>query len=297
MIDVKKERIKELITLAFTRPISFEEYIARVTYLAKSALLKTMFMRLRSNTIKLTHQRDLVDEGRWDILIVLDACRYDAFKQLVFKFLDGVLIPVFSNSSITLDWFINTWCNFKHKSHVYYISANPFIRKGDPSVGKCVRKIIDAWKLFWIKEKMTVDEKSVLNFSKVMLRMRLKDLKNGQFKLVIHLLQPHAPYIYWPKAFDELWKLGAPYNITTIFSFYRSNKQLTNVLKASYIKSLSHTLKNIAEFVHEVHRQYSQKIRIAITSDHGELFGEYGLLFHPNIDVPELRIVPWFIIR
>ncbi len=253
--------------------------------------------RFMSSTTKLVYQQSLIDKEKWDILIILDACRYDVFKESVFKFFNGDLLPVVSNGSITLDWFISTWCNSKHKSRVYYISANPFIRKEDPNISKCVHKVVDTWKMFWNKEKMTVSTKSILNFSKIMLRLYSKDLEAGRLKLVIHLLQPHAPYIYWPHVFDELWRLGAPYNITTVYSLHRKNKHVLDILRTSYIASLNYSLKYIAEFIHEVYRLYPKKITIVITSDHGELFGEYGLLFHPNIELPELRIVPWFVVH
>ena len=290
---IKQERIKELATLAFTKPLSVEEYIARMIYLVKTVTFKAT----KVTSIKLMHQLNLLEEEKWNVLIILDACRYDTFKQLIFEFIHGTLFPVLSSGSITFDWFVNTWCNSKHKNNVYYISANPYIRKDDPSISKCVYKVLDAWKMFWVKEKMSVDVKDVLNFSKIVLRMYSKDLKNSRLKLVIHLLQPHAPYNHWPSVFNELWKLGAPYNITTIFSLYRKDKHTVDILRASYIKNLRYTLINIAKFIHEIHQQYSNDIKIVITSDHGELFGEYGLLFHPNIEVPELRIVPWFVVR
>lgn len=37
--------------------------------------------------------------------------------------------------------------------------------------------------------------------------------------------------------------------------------------------------------------------RIIITANHGELLDEYGLYGHMDIIVPQLRIVPWFIVK
>lgn len=38
--------------------------------------------------------------------------------------------------------------------------------------------------------------------------------------------------------------------------------------------------------------------QIVVTSDHGELLGEYGLFFHySNLDAPQLYTVPWLNIQ
>jgi hypothetical protein len=42
--------------------------------------------------------------SEWDILIILDACRYDYFERTVYKYLKGHLRKVIGPDSHTLPW-------------------------------------------------------------------------------------------------------------------------------------------------------------------------------------------------
>ncbi|PTD94209.1 hypothetical protein C9439_03940 [archaeon SCG-AAA382B04] len=72
-------------------------------------------------------EQNLLDE-EWDICIVLDACRYDVFKDLYKEYLRGELEKRKSKGSNTLSWLKNT---FPKTYNITYVSSNPFISSLD----------------------------------------------------------------------------------------------------------------------------------------------------------------------
>lgn len=50
-----------------------------------------------------------IHEEDWDYLIVLDACRYDKFKESYPDYLDGELRKVWSRASSTQPWLGKTF--------------------------------------------------------------------------------------------------------------------------------------------------------------------------------------------
>jgi len=134
-----------------------------------------------------------VMEADWDCLIILDACRYDYFCQLYKEYLSGELEKVISLGSTTEEW-----CNksFQGKyDDVVYISANPIINSKVEIKGFSAKnhfhKVLDVWSYGWNEKLGTVHPEKV--------NQAVLNLKNTnlyfQKRLVIHYLQPHAPYI------------------------------------------------------------------------------------------------------
>jgi len=102
--------------------------------------------------------RNLVEED-WDFLIILDACRFDFFKELYmkkYKHIGGNLKKAISPVTFTTDWLDKNFKGFY--DDIVYISANPYINskvKGVASHGfefdakKHFFKVIDVWDWGW----------------------------------------------------------------------------------------------------------------------------------------------------
>ena len=67
---------------------------------------------------------NIMDED-WDVIIILDACRYDYFKKTYPKFLKGKLKKVQSIASNTPGWLKKTFKDIY--KNIVYVSANPHI--------------------------------------------------------------------------------------------------------------------------------------------------------------------------
>ena len=136
----------------------------------------------------------VIDEG-WDCLIVLDACRYDYFSELYSLFFEGRLVRAVSLGSCTYEWLVKNFTN--HYPDVVYVSGNPYVNSycpiGDFFPRKHFGKIIDVWEYAWNDAYGTVFPQDVNTHAvKALYRFWGR-------RLIIHYLQPHAPYIIFKK--------------------------------------------------------------------------------------------------
>ena len=86
-------------------------------------------------------------EEEWDVAIILDACRYDTFKEVYRKYLPKGKLEKRIGANETLDWLKK---NFNDYHDVVYISGHPGINSfGIPWGGFNARdkfhKVIDVW--------------------------------------------------------------------------------------------------------------------------------------------------------
>jgi hypothetical protein len=261
----------------------------------------------------------VMDED-WDILIVLDACRFDYFSELYKEFFKGDLLKKKSLGSHTTEWFKN---NFKgYYPNVVYISGNPFINTSSKNKEfnaiNHFKHIINVWSFGWDDDLGTVPPQNITKAVK-------KTLKEYQGKkMIIHYLQPHEPYIgnfvfhgYRKpdpsnKAFfngidkielnpnkEILFKMISFFLIklkiirqelnlrlllnlppNTPMDIIRRKYGVFGLMKA-YIENLVLVMREITELCRFLEENnYTKLDRIVITSDHGEFLGENGMIGH-----------------
>lgn len=141
-------------------------------------------------------------EEDWDYLIVLDACRFDTFKEVYQDYFEGELEKRKSKGSATPEWAANT---FTGEHDLTYFSSNPFINGlGIPlnemdwgsSYGSDwkstdhIANIIDVWNLAWDDELDTVTPEAMNET----VREHWDETEKNE-RTVIHYMQPHAPFI------------------------------------------------------------------------------------------------------
>lgn len=254
----------------------------------------------------------------WDNLIILDACRYDMFKE--YNTLGGELESVISKGSHSLDFCNN---NFKGKRihDTIYITTNPFgavigedvffktvtsfegeitIHPEEPKVDKTVSEEGDELRRTHFRN---VDPENLKELA------ISEHKKHPDKRLIIHFMQPHMPYI-GEKAEKLRQSLREKHGIT--FETWNNNpesaKESMSSLKSAarrgyitdeelrnvYIENLSTVLDHVEDLLEEIDG------KTVITADHGELLGEkyirkkYG--HEPTLFVEELRKVPWLTI-
>jgi len=230
-----------------------------------------------------------VTEEKWDYLIVLDACRYDYFRK--YNTIKGKLKKKISLGSCTPEWLRN---NFnKYYDDVVYVSANPYISNVEFHGFKGFEhffKVIPVWDYGWDKKTGTVHPRKVVEAA-------LKAKKRFPNKrIIIHFLQPHAPYIGETKISRE--EIGIKDDtpkdetIQEIWRLVRDGKISIDKLKRAYEDNLKLVLKEVQGLVNHLEG------KIVITSDHGECFGEWFVYSHPKgIYIKELVEVPWLVIE
>jgi hypothetical protein len=273
-------------------------------------------------------------QEKWDYLIVLDACRYDYFEKTWEKFLPaGNLSCKKSTGSSTQEWRNKSFLD--NYDDVVYVSANPYINSKHSVMNfdgqEHFSEIFDVWATDWDDKAGTVSPKNVT-------KVALKATKEfPQKRLIIHFLQPHAPYLgfasdcagFLPsKVQDEsvmretinaqknapireaLFKLFLP-----VFKRYVKGKSdwfLAQVLQLPPLSPMDAVRRkykkaglirayqeNLDFVLQEVNTLLNYlKGKIVITSDHGELLGENGDYSHsPGSSNPILLNIPWFVLE
>jgi hypothetical protein len=277
-----------------------------------------------------TRQKTLIMEEDWDYLIILDACRYDYFSKLYKRYFSGDLKKVISSGSNTLEWAKKT---FHDKlNDVVYISANPFINSYseiDAFFGKDhFFKIINVWYWGWDDKLGTVHPIEINRTVK-----RYRDHYSNK-RLIIHYLQPHAPYINY-----SLHIPGYPRHRLSGIQEKKKvsglNKFLDNCLREMsgheirfFGRNLSWELRELLNLPpsnptdairrkfgdHILRQAYEENLNyvmqyvknllkdlsgtVIITSDHGEWLGEGKRYSHyDKFSDPILVQVPWFKVK
>ncbi len=254
-------------------------------------------------------------EEEWDVAIILDACRYDTFKEVYRKYLPKGKLEKRIGANETLDWLKK---NFNDYHDVVYISGHPGINSfGIPWGGFNARdkfhKVIDVWLSGWSDELNTTLPSMVSN-------TLIKTYKKMKKRVIAHYMQPHIPYRLKPYKIEffngrkniigriienvkylkiliqranNLIKHG--YIVgheTEIELYYFKNFSVKDLLNL-YTDNLRWVLESVKDVVNRIKGR-----RIVITSDHGEAFGEKRMFFHPfNNNNPVIRIVPFLVIE
>jgi len=208
-----------------------------------------------------------VNRWNWDVLIVLDACRRDYFVKV--NDLKGKLTNIDVESCDTLTWLT---MNFPLRYSYVYVSGNPYcnskIKIGDWFAPKHFKKVVDVWDFGWDERLMTVPPDRITESALPYVNRE---------RTIVHYMQPHFPTIGKIKLTLEAWRPN-PLNTVIEGKTYPQPTPSINLIREAYEENLSIVL-------NEVKSNLLTKIRrdrtVVITSDHGELLGEYGYLCHP----------------
>ena len=231
---------------------------------------------------------DRIEETDWDLVIILDACRYDYLSQIA--------------SSVVVERSISPVCNtgdFVKKAketNVFrgskYISVNP--RPGEIKPGDV--DVIPVW------EEKSWDLNLRTRPPAPVYEKAAKYLNEGE-KVVAHTMQPHYPHVCELNGDIRpvpggLHPEHLGYNFVddgivfqTALCREINNKHDFDRVRQSYVAC--------AEFAWNKAKDFAIKMasngnHVVITADHGELLGEWGLVSHPgDIGLKSLIEVPW----
>lgn len=271
---------------------------------------------------------------KWDILIILDACRYDYFEKIWRRFLsDGQLFCKCSIGSCTDEWRDNSFPGFYED--IVYITANPQISASSRVYGfmasEHFKYIHEIWRENWDDKSGTVLPEIVSQRAKEIISQYPQGMR-----YIIHYLQPHAPYlnVSYSKTSLSLHEFNqflinpeSDNSPTTMrlkiframLPLFRSNRILTNhpewwlrkllgipprgpmeiAWRVLGLKGLRDAYKTNLEVVLASVASLIEQLSgtVVISSDHGELLGEDRQYAHPRGSRhPLLRDVPWLVI-
>lgn len=249
----------------------------------------------------------------WDVLILLDTCRIDALSALAgeYDFL-GEVGHIRSVGGATPEWIAKTFSAGYEPliRNTCYLTATPQARgilEERLPQRRSLKESHFAYSLLqWYD---TVDIETLGDVEYLFLHEPVGESgayghvhgttppkyvtdrgisvgREGQFdRLILHYMQPHAPYVSNALAEDrelEEWEGPRP------LRYLRQTGDFSSVWEA-YMDDLRYVLDDV-----ELLLQNLDANRVAITSDHGEAFGEYGIYGHAIGSLhPKVRMVPW----
>lgn len=221
----------------------------------------------------------------WDVLVILDACRYDLFEKL--NPFDTPVQKVHSNATHTTEFLKQ---NFEDKKYLdlVYITASPQVARSNAEFAH----VEHVWKNHWDNAKRTVLPEEMTDVAlSVSERFQNK-------RLIIHYMQPHYPFI-GPKGDKISDRIDyASYKSENdearIWEHLAASRIETGIVQAAYEENLELALPAVKRLVSNISG------KVVVTSDHGNVFGEQvcwlPLKIHghpPNIPTPNLTAVPW----
>ena len=224
----------------------------------------------------------------WDNLLILDACRYDLFKDI--NDISGYLRCVESRGSATPEFLRGNFQGEKFLDTVY-ITTNPMLYRHRDDIDVTFHEVVNLWTGdTWDDEKGTVLPEVVTAEAK-----RIAAIYPHK-RLLVHYMQPHYPFIDSKTTFDE-GHIGdaSPDELTTWMQIMTGE---VNIAKEGLWNAYADNLRRVLPHVRELTEYLSGKT--VITSDHGNMFGERSSPIpirewgHPEgIWTSELVKIPW----
>jgi hypothetical protein len=226
----------------------------------------------------------------WDYLIILDACRFDAFKQVASD-LPGTLTKVESKASATTQFLRANFSGQKLHDTVY-VTANPQLYRlergvsdEDPINAK-FHTAVEVWQDNWHSDHRTVMPEVVTEAA-----LRAVDRYPNK-RLIVHYMQPHAPYV------GETGVQQLPTEYLNFWSSFREGEFdiSLDIAKQAYRENLELVLPEVSQLL----STYDGKT--VVTADHGESLGERDFPIpirrfgHPSYtNLSSLLEVPWLV--
>ena len=244
--------------------------------------LGTAYLRcLQAIGRRVSYGENVYDRG-WDVLVVLDACRADLLRSVAadVDFLDAVE-TVRSVGSSSSEWLENTFGGREETGQTAMVTGNTWTdRYLDADAFAALDEV---WKYAWDDDLGTVPPAAITDRAIALDRDRNPD------RLIVHYMQPHHPFVPDPIAGDDgMARTGSHSNDANPWVLLRRGEITADRVRSAYRANLEYVLPEVRTLVESVTG------RVAITADHGNLFGEWGLYGHPmHTPVPALLAVPW----
>lgn len=241
----------------------------------------------RRVTPYLPQQGTNVYDRDWDVLVVMDTCRADALQEVAdeYEFLPEEVDTITSVGSKTREWMAHTFTEERSDAvaDTLYVTYNP--NSEDALSAEPFCSLYEVWRTAWYADAGGVPASAVTDHAITAAREHA-----GEYdRLIVHYKEPHQPYpelegfdAHSPKDDDANDRSGV---FGSLIEGDHTHEEVWN----GYLDHLRSGLDEVERLLDNVDGQ-----RVAITADHGDCFGEWGLYGHPgSAPVPELVRVPW----
>lgn len=240
-------------------------------------------------------------DKNWDVLIILDACRYDLIKEVYEKEDYDFMMDldyIYSVGSQSKEWMKNTFSEeySKEMKNTAYITGNMF--SDEVLNSEDFRLLDEVWEYSWSKDyKVTLPNPIT--------KKGIKINRNNDFdRLILHYMQPHEPFIpdmmggdiksdSITNVDDKVNMLEVKTETKKVWHQYRDNEISKEKLWKAYKNNLKYVLDNIESLLNNLEAE-----EVYITADHGNALGEQFIYGHPDkVYIEPLRKVPWIKVK
>jgi len=275
----------------FAKSLSIDAYGAFHEAMVKyvlSVLLKPLYRR--GNTASWFELFRNILRTEHFLLIVLDGARYDVFRRVYPRYLRGMLRKALAPPPHTYGWLPKAFSLPEFDNvRVFYasldIATHNIKIKGFIPRGKNAE-------VYAVKPGKLRDVGTVLP-SEVNTAVKRVGLSGRD---IVWYVQPHFPWICDPELSLKLMREVLIHDFVPPDTVRRALKRQGidrgRVWRAYYCNMLIALMgvKELLNYVRKVGLKYD---KVVVTSDHGEMLGEYGLYLHQEYNLPQLTIVPW----
>jgi hypothetical protein len=245
-----------------------------------------------------------VFDQEWYLLVLLDTCRVDALQSVgrEYEFIHDVdhLLSVGSTSS---EWIAQTFTRDRvSQEQVGYVSGNAWAEwviedRQMPEEDKDALFSFTDWDVAHKSDFAVLDQAWRYNdedkfdlppglpHPRIVTDHAIHVDRTYELdRLIVHYSQPHAPYT--APALNENRDMR-PHE-SDPFEYLKSGGSHNRVWKA-YLENLRFVLEEVNLLLNNIDAE-----RVAISADHGESFGEWGVYGHPAaLPHPTIKRVPW----
>lgn len=261
----------------------------KIKKLRGATRLLKIFYYLTTRNIDRVSQKDVenINQKKWDNLIILDAARYDIYKEEISPEAESrITAESHSRGFIRENFSEGDW------SDTVVITANPFYNQEEfknltgRTPEETFETIFQVWGTDWNEESGSVLPEDLVDVARTAEKLFPDKRK------IIHFMQPHYPFLgsdvedtsfedaLMDEDYTDIWEKAERglVNRDEVLEAYRNN----HTIMEEHIENLSQFLTG----------------RTVVTADHANLIGESGFYGHPGgSDLKPLRKVPWDVIK
>jgi hypothetical protein len=226
----------------------------------------------------------------WDVLVILDGCRVDLMHEVKseYEFLSNIS-EITSTGSMSLEWMENTFSNAPSQelASTAYVTSNLFSRDVcDDEMFSCLEEV---WRYGWDDELNTIPARPVTDKAIDVMRSESPE------RMIVHYMQPHHPFIgeneslpsFNPDPFGR--DNDGIAEARTAWDALRRGELTYEAVWQAYKENLRYVLEDVS-----ILRKNIRADKLAITADHGNAVGEWGIYDHPiGFPHPAVKNVPW----
>jgi len=248
-------------------------------------MMNISYYSLKKRLGQLPEGIDVMEED-WDNLIILDACRYDAFVTAWAnrETLDGELKQVRSKAPFTNE-FLRENVHQRDLTDTVYVTSSPHLHKTNDGVYQPIEANFAAVDHVW-KHEDRFDPGLLVDRTKKALE------KHPNKRIIAHMIPPHQPY--FGESADELEEILTSYEIENWKGMVANEIPVDDeLIWRAYAENIAVAMRHTEDLVDALDG------KTVVTADHGQLLGDrefplpikgYG---HPSLFVDELLNVPW----